>query len=238
MRRENLANGLGPARRDGGMGRFRRGAGMAALLATIALGACAPVLSHGPRVRNGTAAGVTGAMMSNGDDESMPVLVPYLTVGSDRGADNGGRQFTAQMIIPTAAFDQDSDNDGMIFGMQGDYYVQSPTRDPRVVHGFGVHAGFFQIMPYAQVGVYENGFGVYTTQGVGSMGAWMGLAPEALFWSPGFGAELDLDGMTVRASLSTLVGMSMDRMEKFDDMPVTIGFSIEAGAPFAGKGDR
>ena len=208
----------------------RARAGASALVATLALGACAPVISHGPRVHDGTAVGVSGAMMSLPDeDEPIAALVPYLTVGNDRGAGNGGRQFTAQWLIPTEAFGGDANLEGSIFGLQGDYYVQAQTDGGRFVRGFGVHASFFELMPYGQWGVYQEGGGVYTTQGFGSYGPWLGLHPQVLFWSPGLGSEYDFDGIIVRASLSTLIGVRTDRMERVDGMPVTFGFAIEMG---------
>jgi hypothetical protein len=218
--------------------RLRQAAGAATALATLSLGACAPILTHGPRVRDGSSAGVTAAVISNSEGEAMYVVMPYVSHGNDRGAGNGGSQFTGQWMIPAAAFTDEGENEGLIWGLQGDYYRQAPIRHDRIIHGFGVHAGFVQIMPYVQVGLYDEGVGVFTSQGIGSFGTWFGLVPESVFWSPGVGAEVDIRDLTVRASLSTMIGVRMDRMDRIEGMPIAIGIAIEGGAPFAGRGAR
>lgn len=125
------------------------------LLALLAAPACAPVVMHPPRTDPGVFMGWTIGVAAPSDSvlrlAMLPLATPYLRV-ADR-ADNGWGGSA------TMAF-----NLGAVAGVQGDAYVEVPSRASGWAHGAGLTLGGNFAMPYVQIGRQDTlGSGWYTT---------------------------------------------------------------------------
>ncbi len=134
----------------------------AALAALGVLGACAPVVTHGPVVRTGPSASITAGAPVRGarcDSACAEALFPawagalrlgYAPADPRRPAVLAG--VSVPVLIPRS--------------VEGDLYVQGPGRAAPVAYGAGVLASRRHTMPYVQLGrTPENGVGWYVTQG-------------------------------------------------------------------------
>lgn len=200
----------------------------AALLVGTTLGACAPLLSHGPRVQEGTTVGASAAVFRSGSSDPVTALIPYLT-SAERHEDGTATQFTLQLVIPAETRFFEGTNDSYLHGMQLDYYRELVSDDPAMARGRGIHVALGQIMPYGMWGIYSDRLGIYTTQGIGAVGPYFGLPPEALFWSPGAGLEYEGDAFTVRAQVSTMALWRLEAGAWAREMPVSLGVTLQLG---------
>ena len=126
--------------------------GAAALLLLLAP-ACAPVLTHGPRVEPGLYAGSTGGFLiaqEAGDtpDVVTPGWTPYVRYGFT------GKPGEVAGSLALALGNR----------IEGDAYLQLPAR-AEWVYGAGLMASPGYVMPYVQLGQsLGRGYEVYTTQ--------------------------------------------------------------------------
>jgi hypothetical protein len=129
-----------------------------AALPLALLNACAPVLTHGPRVEPGLYLGYTAGLTVAGDSLETPDVVtpewlPYARYGF-RGRPGGLAGSLALSPVPDVETT-----------VQGDAYLQLPSRDPRWAYGAGVMGSRRFVMPYLQLGRrFSRGNEVYTTQ--------------------------------------------------------------------------
>lgn len=134
---------------------------MRGALAALALGlltACAPVLTHGPRVEPGLFVGGTAGLLLTQDSARSPdVVTPqwvpfarYGLVGKPGGvAGSLGLALGGSPESPVEA----------------DLYVQLPSGSSEWAYGAGVVTSTAVLMPYAQIGKpVGRGMEVYTTQ--------------------------------------------------------------------------
>jgi hypothetical protein len=127
--------------------------GWAALL-LLALGpACAPVLTHGPRVEPGLFLGSTLGLLIGQDtatapDAVTPAWAPYVRYGF--AGKPGGVAGSLALSVGN--------------GFDVDAYLQLPSRQ-EWAYGGGVMASPAYVMPYVQAGQsFGRGYEVYTTQ--------------------------------------------------------------------------
>jgi len=153
------------------------------LLVLALAGACAPVVTHAPRVEPGSVVGATvsirpracTAVCPDGDpDEPAPALGGFFRHGWVP-ADSTRPSFLVGVFVPVVYF----------FPLaELDLYAQAPARAKAPVYGGGLLLSATHLMPYAQLGrTPPGGAGFYTTQGV----AWHfgeGEADHALYWAP------------------------------------------------------
>lgn len=115
--------------------------------------ACAPVLSHGPRVEPGLFAGGTAGLLPTQDSATAPeILTPawtsYLRYGFT--GKTGGAAGSLALSVGN--------------GIEGDVYLQLPPRG-EWAYGAGTMASRGYVMPYVQFGrSFLHGHEVYTTQ--------------------------------------------------------------------------
>ncbi|MDB4951902.1 MAG: hypothetical protein JWM27_4551 [Gemmatimonadetes bacterium] len=188
---------LRSTRRNPGFPGGRRRA-VAALAAALCAAACAPVVTHGPRVEPGWAGvGTLGVALGHCDSRAgaesgrcPEALNPMFAVGASYGvapkdSTRPAYSFTGLLPIPDLA------------SLTADAYVQAPAPRGGTVYGGGAQVSPRAVMPYVQVGrVARGGSGWYTTQGV-VFTAFSSLAgdihpPEtlgdgiyAVYWTPG-----------------------------------------------------
>lgn len=127
------------------------------MLLMVCVGACAPVVTHGPRVQAGVTAMVTtGASRAPCDSACELDLTPQVALGAVRGweASETRPGFTVGGNLS-------------LFSSDLDVYVQAPTGWTGTLQaGAGALAGFAHMMPYVQLGrMRGDGSGWYTTQG-------------------------------------------------------------------------
>jgi hypothetical protein len=134
----------------------------ALLLASAA--ACAPIVTHGPRVEQG----ITGyATIGGGRSLCSPEtcetnLVPQMGVGLRYGwaATDSTHGFSTGFTLSTA-----------VVSSELDLYVQAPGSPSGFDAGAGVLAARTHLMPYVQLGrMRPDGSGWYTTQGYAFLG--------------------------------------------------------------------
>lgn len=146
----------------------------------VALGAaCAPIVTHGPRVERGTRFTLTaGPSYSACDTLACDLeLLPQAALGI-----RGGRPATEGR----AGFSVGTNLSINLFSSDLDVYVQSPVGVVPVDAGGGVLLSPAHAMPYVQAGrMRENGSGWYTTQGF----AWMTRRPTEYTLFPRAGAD-------------------------------------------------
>lgn len=124
----------------------------------LALAGCAPVVTHGARVEPGLYVGGTAGIILSGDSAEAPDIVtpewaPYARYGFV-GRPGG---FAGSIAVSVLA-DPSS-------WLEGDGYLQLPSRDPLWAYGAGVMASRDYVMPYAQLGrSFGRGYEAYTTQ--------------------------------------------------------------------------
>lgn len=125
----------------------------------LALGACAPAVTHGPRVEPGLYIGGTLGVIAASDTAAAPdVLTPNWGSFARYGTRLGDEGWAGSLAIATSG-EQRS-------GVEGDAYLQLPSRDSLWVYGAGVIGSRAYAMPYAQLGrPMGRGYEVYTTQG-------------------------------------------------------------------------
>jgi hypothetical protein len=149
------------------------------LLALALAPACAPIVTHGPRVEPGTRFTVTaGPSYSACDTITCDLeLVPQAALGI-----RGGRPATAS----SAGFSVGANASINIFSSDLDVYVQAPTAAAPLDAGGGVLLSAAHIMPYVQAGrMREDRSGWYTTQGF----AWMMRRPTQYTLLPRVGDD-------------------------------------------------
>jgi hypothetical protein len=165
---------------------MKHGFAAAALLGLVA---CAPVVTHGPRVAPGLSVGLTSGVAPATVCDSCAGMLPAMGVVGRWGftAGDPGRP-SVQVGL------------GLKLGdVEGDLYVQAPS-DGAAAYGAGVMATGYFVMPYVQWGLDRpSGTGFYTTQGfaVGTHSVG-GLQHERMaydeilprFWSPAFAVRL------------------------------------------------
>lgn len=130
----------------------------AAALLSAALAACAPVVTHGPRVEPGLFVGGTAGLLLTRDtalapDVVTPQWVPYARYGL--AGKPGGVAGSIALALGSAPESP----------VEADAYVQLPSPDAAWAFGAGVVASPALIMPYAQIGKsFGRGYEAYTTQ--------------------------------------------------------------------------
>jgi hypothetical protein len=132
---------------------------LAALL-MAPVGACAPMVTHGPAVLGGTHVVVTaGAGFSPCDTLTCDLaLIPQGALGIHTGRAASGTRPGYQVGVNASA---------NLISSELDLYVQAPIRWTPVDMGAGVLVGGTHAMPYVQAGRMRarDGSGFYTTQG-------------------------------------------------------------------------
>lgn len=141
------------------LARARRAAypGVAAVLACAA--ACAPVVTHAPRVQPGYQVVVTaGGLRSLCDSGCAGMLTPQVAVGARAGWP-AGASTPGYSVGAHAALN--------LLSSELDVYVQAPRRALPYDAGAGLILSLTHGMPYVQLGrMRADGSGFYTTQGV------------------------------------------------------------------------
>jgi hypothetical protein len=131
---------------------------MAPALVSAALAACAPVLTHGPRVEPGLFVGGTAGLLLTRDTALSPHVlgpqwVPYARYGL--AGKPGGAAGSLALALGS----------GPESPVEVDAYVQLPSGGSQWAYGAGVVASPALTMPYAQVGKsLSRAYEVYTTQ--------------------------------------------------------------------------
>ena len=131
---------------------MKHGLAAAALLGLVA---CAPVVTHGPRVAPGLSVGLTSGVAPATVCDSCAGMFPAMGVVGRWG-------FIARDPgVPSVQVGV-----GLKLGdVEGDVYVQAPS-DGAAAYGAGVMATGYFVMPYVQWGLDRpDGTGFYTTQG-------------------------------------------------------------------------
>ena len=148
-------------------------------LAPLLLAACAPVVSHTPRVEPGPALGVVLAARpcdsSCAEREPVPPLGALFRHGWVR--DGGtGPGFSVGLFVPGVV---------VLPLAELDLYVQAPAAPAAPVFGAGLLLAADHVMPYVQAGrVPQAGSGWYTTQGFAVATRPEGRGAAARYWSP------------------------------------------------------
>jgi hypothetical protein len=131
---------------------------MTGALLCAALAACAPVVTHGPRVEPGLFVGATGGLLLTRDtalspDVVTPQWVPFVRYG--RAGMPGGVAGSIALAWGSAPESP----------VEADAYVQLPSGGSEWAYGAGVVASPALLMPYGQIGKpVGRGYEVYTTQ--------------------------------------------------------------------------
>jgi hypothetical protein len=127
-------------------------------LVAAALAACAPVLTHGPRVEPGLFLGGTGGLLLTRDTALAPDVVapqwaPYARYGL--AGKPGGVAGSLGLALGSSPESP----------VEADAYIQLPSGDTDWAYGTGVVASPALAMPYVQVGKsFARGYEVYATQ--------------------------------------------------------------------------
>jgi hypothetical protein len=130
-----------------------------ALLLLASAAACAPIVTHGPRVEQGiTGYGTMGAGKSLCPPETCEtILVPQL---------GAGVRYGWAATDSTLGFSAGFTYSAPVVSSELDLYVQAPGSPLGLDAGAGVLAAGTHAMPYVQLGrMRPNGSGWYTTQG-------------------------------------------------------------------------
>lgn len=129
----------------------------AALVLLCAPAACAPIVTHGPRVERGLQLTATaGLPQALCDTSCLADLIPQLGFGArvGRPAEGGRMGYSIGGTFSAS-----------LFASEADLYLQAPTA-PEWAAGGGVLLSPMHVMPYVQLGrMGADGSGWYTTQG-------------------------------------------------------------------------
>lgn len=175
-----------------------------AALVLLALGACAPTVTHAPRVEPGSVAGIVlgvhpGACDSSCLDPEQPA--PALGVFFRQGwtsADSAGAAFSVGVFVPGVI---------LVPVAELDLYAQAPSAPGAPVIGGGVLLAADHMMPYLQAGkVARDGSGWYTTQGAAFTSEAGGSGVAATYWAPSVAYRLGWGDHGVHLYLSGGVG--------------------------------
>lgn len=152
---------------------------MSPALLMVCAAACAPVVTHGPRVEEGiTFYGTAGGTRSLCDRPVCDTeLVPQQGAGVryGRAASASAPGLSAGLTVSTA-----------LLSSELDLYVQAPTSLPELDLGVGLLAAATHRMPYVQAGrMKADGSGWYTTQGFAFLGSRPGQWTASLDAGPG-----------------------------------------------------
>lgn len=127
----------------------------------LCLAACAPVVTHGPRVEPGWDWGLAAGWRVTDCDSCGAGLVPPIgTIARYGWTPDGpeGLGYSIGAMVPGFV---------LIPASTLDFYVQAPAPPDGVVVGGGLTAGLRDVMPYVQAGRQDaRGRGWYTTQGL------------------------------------------------------------------------
>jgi hypothetical protein len=141
--------------------------GILAIASTVCAAACAPVVTHGPRVEGGTFIVVTGGGAVSACDsltcdlEMLPQAALGVRTGRAASETRPGLSVGANVSFN-------------LFSSELDLYAQAPTSFMPMDAGAGVLLSAMHTMPYVQIGsMGDDGSGFYTTQGF----VWMARRP-------------------------------------------------------------
>lgn len=140
-----------------------------AALLFLACFACAPVVTHGPRVEPGFAAGATLGLVPAALCDSCGAMLPTWGAYGRYGFVPDAAGQPAVLVTGTL---------GLGF-VEGDLYVQAPGTGS-LAYGAGVLGSNWYVMPYLQLGRSTRGSGFYTTQGF----AWHRYQPVTILVPP------------------------------------------------------
>ncbi|HEU0013838.1 MAG TPA: hypothetical protein VFQ45_09145 [Longimicrobium sp.] len=129
----------------------------ALIIALLSLGACAPIVTHGPQVSDGLQLNGTVGVPRELCDSCHADLIPQYGFGVRYGrkAEPGRFGISSGLTLSLAMFNPELD-----------VYVEAPKPDGGWAYGGGVLAAMTHTMPYVQVGKLDpDGSGFYTTQG-------------------------------------------------------------------------
>ncbi|HEX2187465.1 MAG TPA: hypothetical protein VHG51_01145 [Longimicrobiaceae bacterium] len=155
------------------------------LLPALLLGACAPVVSHAPRVEPGPTFGLVAAARpcdsACAGSEPIPATSAVFRQGWVR-EDGSGPAASVGLSVPGV----------ILFPLvELDFYVQAPAAPSAPVFGGGVLLAIDHQMPYVQAGrVPPGGSGWYTTQGLAFVTRTEGRGVAARYWSPALAYRL------------------------------------------------
>ncbi|HEX7242022.1 MAG TPA: hypothetical protein VF263_17190 [Longimicrobiaceae bacterium] len=175
-----------------------------AALLLLGLGACAPTVTHAPRVEPGSTVGATlgvrpGACDSScsGAGEPAPALGVFFRHGWT-SADSAGAAFSVGVFVPGAI---------LVPVAELDLYAQAPSAPGAPVLGGGVLLAADHLMPYLQAGkTARDGSGWYTTQGAAFTSETSGSGVSAAYWAPAVAYRLGWGDRGVHLYLSGGVG--------------------------------
>ncbi|HEU0299213.1 MAG TPA: hypothetical protein VFR37_07155 [Longimicrobium sp.] len=176
-----------------------------AVLLLLAPAACAPIVTHGPRVEPGLHFTGTLGVARNACDTACSLdILPQIGMGAryGRAADDGRPGYS---VAGTLAL-------GLV-SSELDAYVQAPT-SPSWAAGGGLLLSPAHVMPYLQAGrVEEDGSGLYTTQGFAVLASRervfdidedLEVAPR--YWAPTLAYRAAYRGGAIHVYLSGAVG--------------------------------
>lgn len=159
---------------------------------------CAPAITHGPRVRPGTAAGGSVSLGVMSGSGGYPNILPSSVIfirhgwGADSARNQHGVQIGAQIspFILWAAIENGAVDRNLLQAVEADFYVQAPKGPPR---GAGIFVSRNVLMPYVQYGEDKPGGDTrYTTQGIAFSFAGN---YNAIYWAPSIALrEVGLQG--------------------------------------------
>ena len=190
-------------------------------LAFLALGACMPVVTHGPRVEPGVNIGATlGSFVPLCDtcDTALPMMSGWFV----RYGYAPSPKKPAALIgvnVPWVPVEEP---------FEADAYLQAPVGTADFVYGAGALAGTKHVMPYVQVGSTRNGPGLYTTQGFALHGwresGW-DVAGEVRprYWSPTVAYRLQRSESTLHLYVSGMIGDYERRVPAQDGQWTSLG---------------
>lgn len=147
-------------------------------VAALALvSACAPIVTHGPRVDPGLTAVATVGVPGQLCDSSCALeLIPQYGLGLRYGREPLGRSPGYSVAGTLSA---------ALASSELDVYVQAPLNTERWAAGAGVLAAMTHAMPYVQLGEFRRS-GWYTTQGL----AMLVTRPEDMAFFGGGGEDV------------------------------------------------
>ncbi len=188
--------------------------GWAALLLLALAPACAPVLTHGPRVEPGLFAGSALGLLIGQDTATAPdVITPAWTPYARYGFTGKPGGVAGSLALSVGN------------GVEVDAYLQLPARR-EWAYGGGVMTSADYVMPYVQAGqTFGRGYEVYTTQAyvrrsdftdssVGLDGGPSEVRPR--YWAPSLALRRRQGSFAASLELTGAVG-------SFDERPPTYG---------------
>lgn len=127
------------------------------IIALLSLGACAPIVTHGPQVADGMSYSATIGFPRELCDSCDAELIPQYGFGMryGRAAEPGRFGLSTALTLSLAVIDPELD-----------FYVEAPEPGAGWAYGAGVLTSLTHTMPYLQLGKMDaDGSGFYTTQG-------------------------------------------------------------------------